>query len=67
MPLVIDSNEGSFRLNYLFNRIERSFDKRENWHIFYQDEADPLGTLFGLRYTVTNFMLLQALDYSLLI
>lgn len=48
MPLVIDSNEGSFRLNYLFNRIERSFDKRENWHIFYQDEADPLGTLFGL-------------------
>ena len=66
MPLVIDSNEGSFRLNYLFNRIERSFDKRENWHIFYQDEADPLGTLFGLT-VHTNFMLLQALDYSLLI
>lgn len=48
MPLVVDSQLGSFRLNYLFNRIEQSFDGRENWHIFFQDESNLLGTLFGL-------------------
>lgn len=48
MPLVIDHNEISFRLNYLFNRVELSRDARKSWTIFFQDENDSLGTIFGL-------------------
>ncbi len=48
MPLVIDHLGESFRINYLFNRIEKSIDQRETWSIFYQDENDSLGTFFGL-------------------
>ena len=50
MPLVIDSPEASFRLNYLFNRIEISHDFRQTWSIFYEDESHPLGTFRGLTF-----------------
>ena len=50
MPLVIDAPEASFRLNYLFNRIEISHDFRQTWSIFYEDESHPLGTFRGLTF-----------------
>lgn len=49
MPLVTNGPEGvSFRLNYLFNRIEISHDDRASWTIFFGNETDSLGKLFGL-------------------
>ena len=50
MPLVIDAPEASFRLNYLFNRVEISHDFRQTWSIFYEDETHPLGTFRGLTF-----------------
>lgn len=50
MPLVIDAPEASFRLNYLFNRLEISHDFRQTWSIFYEDETHPLGTFRGLTF-----------------
>ena len=50
MPLVIDAPEASFRLNYLFNRIEISRDFRQTWSIFHEDETHPLGTFRGLTF-----------------
>ena len=50
MPLVIDCHDVSFRLNYLFNRVEISRDARKSWSVFYQDENDALGTFFGLTF-----------------
>lgn len=50
MPLVIDAPEASFRLNYLFNRVEISHDFRQTWSIFYEDETHPLGTFRGLNF-----------------
>ena len=50
MPLVIDAPDASFRLNYLFNRVEISHDFRQTWSIFYEDEAQPLGALRGLTF-----------------
>ena len=48
MPLVIDSPDASFRLNYLFNRIEISHDSRQTWSIFYENQDHPFGTFRGL-------------------
>lgn len=49
MPLVTNGPEGvSFRLNYLFNRIEISHDDRASWTIFFGNDTDSLGKLFGL-------------------
>ena len=50
MPLVIDAPDASFRLNYLFNRVEISHDFRQTWSIFYEDETHPLGALRGLTF-----------------
>lgn len=50
MPLVIDAPDASFRLNYLFNRVEISHDFRRTWSIFYEDETHPLGTFRGLTF-----------------
>lgn len=50
MPLVIDAPNASFRLNYLFNRIEISHDSRQSWTIFYEDQSQPMGTLRGLTF-----------------
>lgn len=50
MPLVIDAPEASFRLNYLFNRVEISHDFRQTWSIFYEDETHPLGTFRGIMF-----------------
>lgn len=50
MPLVIDASVGSFRLNYLFNRVEISHNFRQTWSIFYEDEDHPMGVLRGLTF-----------------
>lgn len=50
MPLVIDAPNASFRLNYLFNRVEISYDTRQTWSIFYEDEKHPMGALRGLTF-----------------
>ncbi len=50
MPLVIDAPDASFRLNYLFNRVEISHDFRQTWSIFFEDENHPLGALRGLTF-----------------
>ena len=50
MPLVIDAPEASFRLNYLFNRVEISYDFKQTWSIFYENETHPLGTFRSLTF-----------------
>lgn len=50
MPLVIDTPNASFRLNYLFNRIEISHDSRQTWSIFYEDQNQPMCALRGLTF-----------------
>lgn len=50
MPLVIDTPDASFRVNYLFNRIEISRDSRKSWAIFFEEETPAMGSLRGLTF-----------------
>ena len=50
MPLVIDTPDASFRVNYLFNRIEISRDSRKSWAIFFEEETHAMGSLRGLTF-----------------
>lgn len=50
MPLIIDIPQGSVRLNYLFNRLEISYDDRKTWSILFEDKEDRLGTIDGITY-----------------
>lgn len=48
MPLITDYENGSIRLNYLFNRLEVSQDNRATWSILFDNTDDQLGTIKGL-------------------
>lgn len=50
MPLIVDTPQGSVRLNYLFNRLEISHDNRQNWSILFEDNHDAYGIIDGIAY-----------------
>ena len=58
MPLIIDTENASVRLNYLFNRLEISLDRRQSWSILYEDFNDSLGTIDGITYHRNELLML---------